>query len=326
MVSIIVPVYKVEKYIHRCVDSILRQTFADLELILVDDGSPDNCGSICDEYATKDSRVMVIHQKNGGLSAARNAGLKVASGKYLSFVDSDDCIHEKMYESMIRVIQEEDVDFVKSNFAVFSNGIPSCRVVAPNVTIYSPVEALRDFMCTEYSNEKHMKSTVCDTIYKRSVFFDGESLAIQFPDGKINEDTYIFPELIFRARKIAHIEAAFYFYFVNENGITHSAVSEREINSCNLWEHVYSVISQYTDDYRTQCANNSVGRYINVLRRLHSSEIRHRYFDKVRQAMYADRFDLMPYVDDPRIRRSLGLIKAYPVYRIVKFMLGNRIY
>lgn len=95
--SIIVPVYKVEPYLHRCVDSILAQTFTDFELILVDDGSPDNCGAICDEYAAKDSRILVIHKENGGLSDARNAGLDIAKGEYIGFVDSDDYISPQMY-------------------------------------------------------------------------------------------------------------------------------------------------------------------------------------------------------------------------------------
>ena len=97
-ISIIVPVYKVEKYLKKCVDSILAQTFSDFELILVDDGSPDNSGRICDDYAKKDARVRVVHKQNGGLSSARNAGIEVAKGKYLGFVDSDDYIAEDMYE------------------------------------------------------------------------------------------------------------------------------------------------------------------------------------------------------------------------------------
>lgn len=99
--SIIVPVYKVEQYLHKCLDSILSQTFTDFELILIDDGSPDRCGEICDEYAAKDDRIIVIHQKNKGVSAARNAGLDIARGEYIGFVDSDDWIDPKMYESML---------------------------------------------------------------------------------------------------------------------------------------------------------------------------------------------------------------------------------
>lgn len=104
LISVIVPVYNVESYIHRCIDSILNQTYVNLEIILVDDGSPDNCGQICDEYAQKDNRIIVIHQSNGGLSVARNAGLNKCTGKYIGFVDSDDCIHPEMYERLYKDI------------------------------------------------------------------------------------------------------------------------------------------------------------------------------------------------------------------------------
>lgn len=108
--SIIVPVYKVEKYLPRCIDSILAQTFGDFELILIDDGSPDGCGRICDEYARKDKRIVVIHQKNMGVSAARNAGLDIARGRYIGFVDSDDWIEPQMYEAMMDAIRENGAD------------------------------------------------------------------------------------------------------------------------------------------------------------------------------------------------------------------------
>lgn len=108
--SIIVPVYKVEKYLPRCIDSILAQTFGDFELILIDDGSPDGCGRICDEYAKKDKRIVVIHQKNMGVSAARNAGLDIARGRYIGFVDSDDWIEPQMYEAMMDAIRENGAD------------------------------------------------------------------------------------------------------------------------------------------------------------------------------------------------------------------------
>lgn len=108
--SIIVPVYKVEKYLPRCIDSILAQTFGDFELILIDDGSPDGCGRICDEYAQKDKRIVAIHQKNMGVSAARNAGLDIARGRYIGFVDSDDWIEPQMYEAMMDAIRENGAD------------------------------------------------------------------------------------------------------------------------------------------------------------------------------------------------------------------------
>ena len=113
-ISVIVPVYKVEPYLRRCVDSILDQTYSDFELILVDDGSPDNCPDICDDYARQDSRVKVIHKENGGLSDARNAGLRIAAGAYVSFVDSDDFIRKDMYEVMLAELICADADFIKS--------------------------------------------------------------------------------------------------------------------------------------------------------------------------------------------------------------------
>lgn len=109
-ISIIVPVYKVEPYLRKCLDSILAQTFTNFEVILVDDGSPDNSGKICDEYAIKDSRVRVIHKENGGLSSARNAGIDIAQGKYLGFVDSDDYIAEDMYEVLYENLKFYDAD------------------------------------------------------------------------------------------------------------------------------------------------------------------------------------------------------------------------
>ena len=116
LVSIIVPVYKVEKYLKRCVDSLINQTLRDIEIILVNDGSPDNSGKICDSLQEKDCRIKVIHKSNGGLSSARNAGIKIAQGQYIGFVDSDDDVALDMYEKMYRVAKRENVDFVMSDY------------------------------------------------------------------------------------------------------------------------------------------------------------------------------------------------------------------
>lgn len=116
MISIVVPVYKVEKYLHRCVESLRRQTVRDIEIILVDDGSPDRCPQICDALVKQDERIRVVHKKNGGLSSARNAGLRVATGEYVGFVDSDDDVEPDMYEKMLAVIESENVDFVMSDY------------------------------------------------------------------------------------------------------------------------------------------------------------------------------------------------------------------
>ena len=115
-ISVIVPVYKVEKYLPRCIESILAQSLQNLEIILVDDGSPDGCPEICDNFARKEQRIKVVHKKNGGLSSARNAGMAVASGRYIGFVDSDDTVSEYMYEKMYEVAIRENVDFVMADY------------------------------------------------------------------------------------------------------------------------------------------------------------------------------------------------------------------
>ncbi len=118
LISAIVPVYNVEKYLYRCVDSILKQTYENFELILIDDGSPDNCSQMCDELSEKDSRIKVIHQENQGLSAARNSGIKIAKGNYLTFIDSDDWISNTMFEDLINLIKEKNADISICNFIV----------------------------------------------------------------------------------------------------------------------------------------------------------------------------------------------------------------
>ena len=121
MISIVVPVYKVEKYLNRCVDSILNQTYTDFECILVDDGSPDKCGQICDEYAELDKRIRVIHKENGGLSDARNVGIDAAKGEYILFVDSDDWIHPQLIELTLKIIIKEKADVVSYDYKKVNN-------------------------------------------------------------------------------------------------------------------------------------------------------------------------------------------------------------
>lgn len=122
MLSIIVPVYKVEKYLRQCLDSIVNQTYENLEIILIDDGSPDNCGKICDEYAQRDNRIKVIHKENGGLSSARNIGTQIAKGEYITYVDSDDWLDKNMYSELISALEKYNLDMVRCE-AYTSDGI-----------------------------------------------------------------------------------------------------------------------------------------------------------------------------------------------------------
>lgn len=146
-ISVIVPVYKVEKYLRRCIDSILAQQHKDLEVILVDDGSPDACGAICDEYAAQDARMRVVHQQNGGLSAARNTGLDVATGDYIAFVDSDDYVEPSMYDELLQVAKAHQADVVHANYyKEQANGKQQKVILVQNETVFSGREQVDQYM------------------------------------------------------------------------------------------------------------------------------------------------------------------------------------
>lgn len=210
LISIIVPVYKVEKYLERCIDSILNQSYRNFELILVDDGSPDGCGAICDTYAKRDSRISVIHKSNGGLSDARNAGLKLAKGTYIAFVDSDDWISSKYLERLIKVLKLTESDICECEILrTKGNGEDLLNVDSEVFRIYDTQEALemliRDLDFHQY---------VWNKLYKRDclegIFFD---------KGKTNEDEFWTYQIFGKAKRVVKISEVLYFYYQREDSI-----------------------------------------------------------------------------------------------------------
>lgn len=215
-VSVIVPVYKVEKYIHRCVDSILGQTFRDFELILVDDGSPDNCGAICDAYAAKDSRVVVIHQENGGLSAARNAGIDWAfahsDSRWFSFVDSDDWVHPEYLQHLLDAAVQNNVSVSICAYAQTDGREP---VIDPDTL----VSALWD--TEEFYVAHNVNATIAwGKLYRKECFE-----TIRYPLGKLHEDEFTTYKILFRLSAVAVVAAPLYFYYTNPTGITKSGTT-----------------------------------------------------------------------------------------------------
>lgn len=220
--SIIVPVYNVEPYIRRCVDSILAQTFTEFEMILVDDGSPDNCPAICDEYARKDSRVKVIHKENGGLSDARNAGLDIAQGEYIGFVDSDDFIHPQMYEILIHYGEKTYADIVQCQFNYFSDNEMICKESVDDSQLKT-IELSGSEVIADFNNKKYIvNSTVCNKMYRSTIFH-----SIRFPKGYYYEDSYIQLETLERSNRITIVEYALYYYFQRTGSIMHSDYSSK---------------------------------------------------------------------------------------------------
>ncbi len=209
-ISIIVPVYKVEAYLDQCVQSIVDQTYTDLEIILVDDGSPDNCPAMCDAWAEKDSRIKVIHKGNGGIADARNAGLTNATGEYIGFVDSDDYIAPDMYEILISKMQKDDCDIaVGQIYPTVSSEYPKHYKIGKSYT-FSSLEAISFFI------ERPLDNACWNKLYRRSLFS-----GVCFPQLRTGEDVGTVYSLLAIARKICVDYNAVYFYRQRDNSMIH---------------------------------------------------------------------------------------------------------
>lgn len=228
IISVIVPVYNVENYLRRCVDSILGQTYRDLEVILADDGSTDGSGKICDDYAQKDGRVRVIHKENGGLSDARNAGMQAATGGFLAFVDSDDLVAPDMFRRMLEILQTEKSDIVQCGVKKFflEEELYQNKEESSSVKTYSAQEAL-----LELTLDRNFRQTVWNKLYRRET-----AAAVPFEKGKLNEDEFWTFQVFGRAQKISLTEETFYFYYQRQGSIMQSGYSIRRLDALEAKE------------------------------------------------------------------------------------------
>ena len=178
LISVIVPCYNVEEYLPKCIESILNQTYRNLEILLVDDGSPDNCGRICDEYAAKDSRIRIIHKKNGGLSDARNAALDVMTGEYVTFIDSDDYVSDDYVEYLYKIIKESGVKLSVSSYQTFVDD--SSAEICTNNPLFVKIVHTNDAL-TGMFYQQIFDTSAWAKMYHRSLFSDG----IRYPNDEM---------------------------------------------------------------------------------------------------------------------------------------------
>jgi len=243
-ICVIVPVYNVEKYLRRCVDSVLRQTYADFRLLLVDDGSPDNCGSICDSYARQDERIHVIHQKNAGLSAARNSALDWmyanSSCQWITFLDSDDWLHPEFLQRMLAAAQENQTLVSICGYEETTGDDP---VIAPEML------AVQCWEPGEFYREKSTNATIaCGKLYHRQCF---ETL--RYPLGKIHEDEFITYQTLFMSQKVAVIPAALYAYYINPVGITKKPWTVKRLDAWQAYEEQIAFFHRRGDKVMHEC-------------------------------------------------------------------------
>lgn len=219
LVSVIIPVYRTEEYLAECVSSVLAQTYGNLEIILVDDGSPDNAPAMCDEYARRDSRIRVIHKENGGLSDARNAGKAIAAGQYLTFLDSDDILAPETVAHMLELAQKENAQVVK--IGVIRKYAPEeCITVLKDYTVTTGLGAMERIF---WDNSQII--TTCGKLFDAALFRD-----LDFPVGLYYEDEYTTPRIYNRAKTVVLSDSELYFYMQRENeSILRGALNEKRI-------------------------------------------------------------------------------------------------
>jgi glycosyltransferase involved in cell wall biosynthesis len=237
-ISVIVPIYNVEKYLGRCIDSIINQTYTNLEIILVDDGSPDRCPYICEEYAKLDHRIKVIHKKNGGLSSARNAGINIATGDYIGFVDSDDYIDVHMYEVLLQACLNQQCKLAVCRIQHFKGDrfvdkIRTCNTykkMTNKEALWELQGADGELFCVAWNK-----------LYHKKLFHE-----LRYPEGKINEDEFVTYKAIHQAGSIAICESPLYFYF-QEN--SESITKNKKYFTC---EDIFEAFSEREEYFRSK--------------------------------------------------------------------------
>ena len=305
MISIIVPVYKTEKYLNKCVDSLLQQTYKDFELILVDDGSPDNCGRICDDYKELDRRVVVIHQDNRGLSAARNTGIdwvfENSESEWLTFVDSDDFVHPQMLELLYSKIKDTPHKFIAGDFTRYE----SYEDIQAEIVDATEVNAVEmepeDFFLLGTGAE----TTAWGKLYHRSCFDE-----IRYPVGKIYEGSFTTYKIIFSLPSILHLEYPIYYYYTNPEGISNSRWTPKQLD---IFEAYQEQLAFLEEKGYLRALEKPVLYYANTMHHQImeiSGQKQHRPYLRKMQRMLKKH--LKRYANVPRLRdsRKLNAYKA----------------
>lgn len=247
-ISVIVPVYESEKYLDRCVQSILNQTYQDFELILVDDGSPDNSPLLCDKWAENDSRVYVIHKENGGASSARNAGLKIAKGRWIAFADSDDWLDRTALKTLYDLANQYNVPMAIGGMRVVQKYTDASIVMKQNAKVLSNADLMSRFFRLNGEPDTH---SVCGTIIRRDILED-----YSFIEGRMNEDVETCYYLARKCEAAVYTDAPLYNYFKNIEGVTNSGFSKKKLDLLDIWDIVQKQVEQFTPEYSYACEMN----------------------------------------------------------------------
>ncbi len=311
LVSIILPVYKVEKYLEKCIETLIRQTYKNIEIILIDDGSPDKCGVICDEYSKKDERVKVVHNLNKGVSNARNTGLKMAKGRYICFVDPDDYVAEDYIEYLYKILLENNADISCCNFEyVYENAQENIETLKEkeNIKIYNTIDGLEDLLY-----QKNIDTSSWGKLFKREAFSN-----ILFPEGKIYEDFGTIYKVIMKLNVIVYSNQKKYYYLQRKESTIGRAFKEKDFDMLELSKEM----ERYILDEYPQLDKAVKSRILNMdfyfLRRMDKKEYKKQYNDikcnikQIRKDVYSS-----PKI---KMKTKIAIIISYINIDLVKYI------
>ena len=316
-ISVIVPVYKSEKYIERCIDSILNQTYKNIELILVDDGSPDNSPKICDRYAETDSRVLVIHKENGGVSTARNAGLDAATGDYITFVDSDDYLEPVMYENMLAKALEYDSDIILCD-CVKEYGEYS-ELYSHNIRagFYNREQLEKEYFPHLLMMENvEYPATISNWLLLWKNNLNTPEMRYE-PGLKFSEDLLFGSRLMLKAMSFYYMKGeAYYHYMMNPDSVTHTYAPDKWDNYLRLYSRIKEVFSGYCEyDFSTQIDLSLLFFVYNTIEEIYSAAISQREkVDKIKNILNT------LYVGDMFKRIKISNLKVTNKLKIITFI------
>lgn len=250
LLSIVVPIYDVSNYLDDCIQSIIKQTYLNIEVILVNDGSTDDSLDICRKYSKLDTRIVLIDKKNGGLSDARNAGIIASKGKFIGFIDSDDIINLNMFEVMLGLINKTGSDIAICCYENFldSEIINIKELNECQYATYTGKEAVYNVYTGE---DKNINFISCNKIYKREVFTN-----IRYPIGKLEEDEFVTPKVLYYAKKVVCSQAILYYYRQRENSIMHTTLSYSNLNGLEAYQEAIDFFAQRNERKLYSCAVN----------------------------------------------------------------------
>ena len=299
LISIIVPVYNVEKYLKRCIESITNQTYKNIEIILVDDGSTDNSSKICDEYKNKDKRIKVIHKTNGGISSARNRGLDIAKGDYIGFVDSDDYISPNMYEILYKELINNKVDISSCDSIIFKdNDIQFKKIESYKKYIMNKLEAIE----TLIRNNNNVNPSAWNKLYKKKLFKN-----VRYPEGYVYEDILTTYLVIEKSNKLIHIKYPLYAYNNRSESIIH--------NKKNKIKTIYDQLEMIE-----QRSNLIINKYPKLRKNVINNYVLHILY------LYIDFYNIKNIILDDKIKHRFNYIKTIDTKLIDKKIIGKRNY